>query len=47
MSPGERTGRMLTLRERVITHDVWRWAQRFLQDAERVSAAREMAKVIE
>lgn len=40
MSPGERTARMLRLRDRVLTHDVHQWARRFLRDAERVSAAR-------
>lgn len=40
LTPGERTGRMLALRDRVISFDVHEWSRRFLQDAERVSAAR-------
>ena len=41
LSPGERVARMLTLRDRVLTHDIHRWSRRFLSDAERVRAARD------
>ncbi|HEX6071152.1 MAG TPA: trehalose-6-phosphate synthase [Longimicrobiaceae bacterium] len=41
LEPGERLARMLTLRDRVLTHDIHRWSRRFLSDAERVSAARD------
>lgn len=44
LTPGERAARMLRLRERVLTHDVHDWAQRFLRDAERVSSARELTQ---
>ncbi|HEX6926856.1 MAG TPA: trehalose-6-phosphate synthase [Longimicrobiaceae bacterium] len=40
LAPGERVARMLTMRDRVLTHDIHRWSQRFLSDAERISAAR-------
>ena len=41
LAPGERVARMLTMRDRVLTHDIHRWSRRFLSDAERVSAARD------
>ncbi|HKJ91664.1 MAG TPA: trehalose-6-phosphate synthase [Longimicrobiales bacterium] len=42
--PGpERARRMKALRARVLTHDVHAWSQRFLNDAERVSEARQLA----
>ena len=43
MGPGERTGRMLGLRERVIGYDVHEWSRRFLGDAERAASARQPA----
>ncbi|MBW3534282.1 MAG: trehalose-6-phosphate synthase [Gemmatimonadetes bacterium] len=39
MDEGERTGRMLRLRERVLSHDVHQWSRGFLRDAERAGAA--------
>lgn len=45
MDPGERVTRMFTMRERVLTHDIHRWSRRFLNDAERVSAARDRVVV--
>lgn len=41
LSPGERTARMLALRDRVIRCDIHEWSRRFLRDAERVSGARQ------
>jgi glucosylglycerol-phosphate synthase len=35
MGEGERTGRMLRLRERVLSYDVHRWSHTFLNDAQR------------
>lgn len=35
MEPGERTARMLRLRDQVLTNDVHRWSAAFLNDAER------------
>ncbi|MGH7475570.1 MAG: alpha,alpha-trehalose-phosphate synthase (UDP-forming) [Longimicrobiales bacterium] len=46
LSPGERTGRMLALRERVIGYDVHEWSRRFLQDAERVGGARMAGRTV-
>lgn len=40
MPVGERAARMRRLRERVLYHDVHRWADVFLRDVERVSTAR-------
>ena len=40
MSEGERTARMLRLRDRVLANDVHRWAGTFLNDAERTQPAR-------
>ena len=39
MDEGERTGRMLMLRDRVLSWDVHRWSQAFLNAAERAGAA--------
>ena len=41
MDDGERTGRMLMLRDRVLTWDVHRWSSAFLTAAESAVAARE------
>ncbi len=43
MPEGERTARMLRLRDRVLGHDVRRWADGLLRDAERVGSARQVA----
>jgi glucosylglycerol-phosphate synthase len=40
MPEGERTARMMRLRERVLYHDVHRWSSVFLRDVGRVSTAR-------
>lgn len=40
MPEGERTARMLQLRERVLSNDIHRWASTFLNDAERTAPAR-------
>lgn len=39
MDEGERTGRMLMLRDRVLSWDVHRWSSAFLEAAERAGAA--------
>ena len=44
MSPEERQGRMRTLRQRVLGHDVHAWAKKFLDDLE---AARPAATVVD
>jgi trehalose-6-phosphate synthase len=41
MDEGERTGRMLMLRDRVLSWDVHRWSHAFLTAAETAGAARE------
>jgi trehalose-6-phosphate synthase len=38
MEEGDRTGRMLMLRERVLTWDVHRWSSAFLTAAEQAGA---------
>ncbi|HEX6937929.1 MAG TPA: trehalose-6-phosphate synthase [Longimicrobiales bacterium] len=42
MPEGERTARMMRLRDRVLYHDVHRWSNGFLRDVERVSTARRL-----
>lgn len=39
LDEGERTSRMLRLRDRVLTHDVHRWSRAFLNDAQRAGVA--------
>jgi glucosylglycerol-phosphate synthase len=39
LDEGERTSRMLRLRERVLSHDVHRWSRTFLNDAQRAGVA--------
>lgn len=39
MDEGERIGRMLRMRDRVLSFDVHRWSRAFLRDAERAGAA--------
>ncbi len=42
MPEGERTARMMRLRDRVLYHDVHRWSNGLLRDVERVSQARHL-----
>ncbi len=42
LEPGERTARMLKLRDRVLSWDVHRWAHTLLRDAERAGFASRM-----